>query len=381
MSWLVDRSRIQAYQDCKRLRWWNFHHGKTGLERKAFGLPLLNGSALHDGFAQLLSGHPIDAIVADVATNYRAAIATRGVAHEDPASAEHLVAEQLTLLEGLLRAWAQVRLPALRAEYDVVAIEQEMPWLMGADIVDMVRCDALLRRKVDGILFIQEFKSLTSVSEGWIEQWEHNSQLLANTRAIETMMKEPIGGVLIEGILKGRRATDKAVMSPFRGSITQQSALCYGYKHETKERAIVYDTSWAKNATKVASWEEMPIDEWIAKVMTEADLISMFIPLPPIRPVGRELNRWQRQTLAQESRIRADVAVAHEVVESGDENAIEAVLDDRFPQNHNHCYRYFGHPCAFAALCFDAQVEADPIGSGLYVRRTPHHATEDLHGQ
>jgi hypothetical protein len=244
----------------------------------------------------------------------------------------------------------------------------------------MVRCDAVLRRKIDRVLFILEFKSVASPSDGWIQQWEHNSQMLANTRAIETLLKEPVGGVLIEGIVKGRRAVDKAAMSPFRGSLIQQNVLCYGYRTRDKTTgAEIYDLTWSARAEKFATWEVMSIEKWLDH-FTPADLEALFVLVPPIRPMTRDLERWERQTVAQERRIQEDVGDVAAAVEAaahyGDVDLIDVALDEKFPQNHNNCYRYFGHPCAFERLCFNQQVSDDPLGSGIYMVRRPHHDTE-----
>ena len=382
MPWYVDRSRIQAYHDCKRLRFLNFHWGGPGLERKTLGLPLLNGQQLHNGLAGLLTGGRVDEIVTLVGDDYRRIVDERGVLVEDPQAIEFLIAEQLALLEGLLRAWQRVRLPVVLDEYDVVSVELEQPWaIQGTDIIDMVRCDAVLRRKSDKVLFYLEFKSVSNPSDGWAQQWEHNSQLLANVRALETIYREPVGGVLIEGIVKGRRAVDKAMMSPFRGSIIQQSPITYGYKsRDYQTGAFHYDLVWSKSADKFATWEEMSMEKWLDH-FTPADLEALFIPLPPIKPVLRDMERWERQTLAQERMVRDDVAEIARIVEGVAYGAhtiddVEHALDARFPQNTNHCHRYFGHPCAFAHICFNQQVSDDPIGSGLYIARRPHHDIE-----
>jgi hypothetical protein len=379
--WLVDRSRIQAYHDCKRLRYLNYHYSGKGLERRHIGLPLVNGQALHSGFARLLVGEDIRDVIAELIKEYSAAAFDRGIYVESQADYQHLVAEQSALCEGLVRAWAQVRLPVLLAEFDVVKVEQEQPWKIYGDhessIVDMVRCDALLRRKTDKLLFIYEFKSLTTLSEGWVQQWQHNSQLLANTLAIEELEGEPVGGVLIEGIIKGRRAVDRSSSSPFHGLITQQSPLCYGYsKPDPQTKENVYDLTWSARSTKVASWEVMPMERWIERMFTEADLKALFVQVDPIHPISRDLDSWKVQTIHQELKVLEDVAITGAVRETFGEEAFAHELDKRFPQNFNQCYRYFGHPCSFAAICYDAMVSRDPVASELYQPRTPHHPTE-----
>lgn len=375
---ITSRSRIVAYKNCPRLGYLTYDRADHGLEPVAISLPLANGIAIHEAFEAILKGVDPDTVVSKTLADYDALLKERGVSGEDLVHPDVLLAEQKWLIEGLIRAWVRVRLPALRAEYDFVAIEKELLWPVGylADpnlpdnqLIDTVRCDVLARRKSDGGLFYIEWKTTTSGGEDWAKQWEHNTQLLANTLAIEEVLSERCEGVLIEGIIKDRRAIDKARTSPFFGQRIQQSYLCYGYKHEvTGEYRSSY--TQAKGWRKIAAYHEpdMTCAKWVNEVMAFEDLQGLFAPLPPIRPNPEQLRKWRIQTIAEEQERQTKL---HIVRSTEDPTAIDVC----FPQNDDHCFRYWGHPCAFEPLCFRSQIAEDPEGSGLYRPRVSHHTT------
>lgn len=363
--WLTDRSRMVAYRNCPRLRYLRYHAEGSGLERKAASLPLVTGQAVHTALAQILRGDaPEDAIVS-AWTQYMDEVTSRGV----QASGIHdaFLAEQRALLEGLVWAWNRVRLPAIRAEYDLVSVERDMLWTMGTQdgvtVVDMVKCDALVRRRSDGTLFYLEFKTTTQGGDEWIKQWEHNSQLLINTVAVEELLGERLGGVLIEGLLKGRRAPERLRHSPFRGRVLQQSALCYAYAQTDSLGGRHYSLDYVSPKwERIAVWTEVDARRWTHDVMTTEQCAALFVPCPPIRPRNELLARHRAQMLHQESAIAR-------MLPSAD-------LDRDFPMNDDHCYRYWGNPCEMEELCFNAAIAQDPLGSGLYQRRRPHHELE-----
>jgi hypothetical protein len=391
---ITSRSRIVSYKNCPRLGYLTYDRaappepctpGAKGLEPATISLPLANGIAVHEAFEWILKGEDPESVIRKVLATYDAMLTERGVSGEDLVNPEHLLAEQRWLIEGLIRAWCRVRLPALRAEYDFVAIEKELLWDVGSvkdgngghqPLIDTVRCDVLARRKADGGLFYIEWKTTTSGGDDWAKQWEHNTQLLANTLAIEEVLHERCEGVLIEGVLKDRRAVDKSRTSQFYGQRIQQSYLCYGYKHDvTGEFRTTY--TQAKGWQKVAAFQEpeMTCARWVNEIMGADDVQGLFAPLPPIRPNPEQLRRWRIQTLAEESERQAKLAFVNGPFASNADQ--QDALDVCFPQNDDHCFRYWGHPCGFEPLCFRAQVAEDPIGSGLYRARVSHHAVPE----
>ena len=212
---------MQTAHNCRRERFLRYHWGKRGLQSKSLSLPLINGALIHKALERILRGADLDYVIASEIASYRGLITAHDISDEEVS--EHMRGEQEALLEGLLRAWVKVRLPKVKAEYDIVWIEPEILWEMAPEdgdhpaVVDMVRPDLLLRRRDDGTLFYQEWKSTSSGDAEWATQWEHNSQVLANCLALEEVLGERVLGVVFEGIIKGWRGQDKARRSPFYG--------------------------------------------------------------------------------------------------------------------------------------------------------------------
>lgn len=364
----TSRSREVAYLNCPRLGYTAYDWDGTGLESESTSLPLINGNAIHEGIAGILTGGSYEVAIARQLELYRTTLNTRGVRNEAGVALSWLEKEQETLLRGTVAAWMQERLPQLQAEFEVVAVEKELLWEMGEGVVDRVRCDVLARRRSDGGLFYVEWKTTSQGGEEWAKQWEHNTQLLLNTRAVEEVLKERVEGVMIEGLVKGRRKIDEARGSAFYGQRIQVSPLCYGYRHaQTGEYRARYTSQggWYK----VAVWEEMPVEEWVETVMTKEERMALFAPVPPIRPSAFHLDRAQRQVVASVKEREAKL----QWVRSGPAATLQERLDLAFPMNDEHCFRYWGSPCEFERLCFSQQISEDPLGSGLYRRKQSHH--------
>ena len=353
----TDRTAMVAYRNCPRLRLLSRYAGGTGLDTPVKGLALLVGIAVHDALAGIWENKNIEELIAI------------GKASLEKDVDEDRRAEQVALFEGIVRAWYRVRYPKLLAEFEPVAIEHELTWNMGqkddVTVWDYIRCDGLLRRRADGSLFYWEIKTSGDPGENWIKSWEHNSQILINTTAIEELLGERVHGVLIEGIAKGRLAPDKLKTSPWYGKVIQQSPFCYVYVDPvTKEISL----SWQRNYRKMETWKLLPIKRLVNEVMSEADCNALFVPVPPIRPSQLALARHREQCLWQESGIAKALVICKNDLSQ---------IDRYFPMNEDHCFRYWGYPCSFMGMCFDEEVAKDPLGSGRYVARVPHHNNAD----
>lgn len=342
----TDRSRIVAFQDCPRYRWLKYHAGEAGrgYERVALSLPRLNGSFMHAIAATALTGGDWRGALAVERAQYQAQTEARGIEGSPD------VLEQLCLLEGLATLWVARRLPAILAEFDVVEVEQEHVWPMTARLHDMVRVDALLRRKTDGALFLKEFKTARAFSPGWAAQFKHNSQILANLQAMESITGERIEGVEIEGMLK----------APY---------LAWLWRHSDGSVSLRGHKGWVKEPI----WESMTTAEWVAHpIWSDLDRDQLFNPLVATRPASQQLERWREATIAQELDVERRLAL----LDATPEIRRKRQLNLYFPMHDNHCNRYFGHACEMERLCYTEEVEADPLGSGLYQVRQPHHDEE-----
>jgi len=277
--------------------------------------------------------------------------------------------EQRFLLEGLLRGWIRVRYSRLLDEYEFAHIEQELRWDVGwtldVNVIDLLRCDALLRRRSDGKWFYLEFKSAAACNDGWISSWETNAQILMNIRAIERTLGIRIEGIIIEGLEKGTRVVETNPLSAACGQMIQNSPFCYIWQRPDSSGAMVLRAYGATGWTRTPWWDlkqsARDVVEWLS---LNGELESRFASVPPIRPREELLERYHQELLWQEA------SIAHKrlaVIEDPE------MLARYFPHNPDHCLRYRNYPCDMYDICYNGQVAEDPIASGLYERRVPNH--------
>lgn len=369
MRWPLDRSRIVTYQDCPRRRWWNYHFEGKGIERRQTALPLVTGIAVHQALEGLLKGGDPEAVIKEAVGSYRLAVAARGLQHGIKPE-EWFRKEQCWMLECVMRAWHRHRLPKILDEYEILDIEKEFVNPTLHPLIDHnIRLDATMRNKETGGIEILEFKTASFASGDWQAQWERNVQILANTQGLEVIYGERCEGVKIEGLVIGQRKVDDGKNSLFQGKKIRYTPYCYAWRSEDQFGNTVYDREYraGKAWKKVAIYDEpdMTPEKWVAD-FTDKELDQLFVPVPSIRPVPREMQRWKRQTVAQELKIWEGVQAFEGTVNP------ELVLDTYFPQHIGSCKKY-GSACPFEDACFDEGIGEDPIGSGLYQERNPHH--------
>jgi hypothetical protein len=178
----TDRSRIESYQRCNRLRFLSYHEAGLGLVPAKEPLALCVGKSVHVGLEHLLKGDDEDtavkraladfgqyqkAIALDTAelaaqatpsleslpAQLAATAADLGLEAGDPslvalhtqqrnAAAEYdewLWREQAALVEGMVRAYARRRLRPLLEEFEVLEVEREGDWEL-ADVFECGRC-------------------------------------------------------------------------------------------------------------------------------------------------------------------------------------------------------------------------------------------------
>ncbi len=348
----LDRSRIQDELECKRYRYLRYHvyNGvdSTGIETAKKALPLVNGSFIHETVEAIRKGASVEDTLAKQIEIYKEAID-----EED----SFFLAEQLALLKGLVLAWVEVRLPQIESEFEVVLVEKDIQWQLYKDaeyeLVVLLRCDVIEKSRLDGENYIREYKTCGEFDkQEWGRRFERSSQLICNILGVSESLGMPINGGIIEGFDKGIRMTDRTKTGPFSGKKVQNSPLCYAYKYDGN-----YSINYLKGAKKVASWEEMPIEQWLLEALNEDARKNLFNVLPPITFNDRLLQSWKTQTIAKELRY------ARMLEELAD-------LDVHLPQNLNHCRRFKNSPCIMEATCFNGVA---PTDVQIYQPRTLHH--------
>jgi len=228
----TDRSRIETYQRCNRLRWLEYHEAGTGLAPAKKSLPLAVGGSVHKGLESLLRAcigdllptsagmeglerEAVAAALADFSTHKSAlaldiaessalaatidprdagfnaqlvaTAAELGMSPDDPSLGELLSRqrnsaaefdawlwqEQAALVEGMVRAYARRRLRPLLEEFEVLEVEREGDWLLAKDWSPAF-CDDELRfmSRPDALLRSRSDNSLYLLSFKTAASWD-----------------------------------------------------------------------------------------------------------------------------------------------------------------------------------------------------------------
>ena len=385
----TDRSRCEEYERCPRARY--LHYEKDGgVERVSQSVPLILGSLIHEPLSRILEPgrvDPIEAIIEEAKQKYLATVGERGLFLDyfdgsdamagkvvDPTAWQ--VEEQLSLLEGIVLAWVKVRLPKILDEYDVLMVEKECPFQLSPDILFMTRADAVLRRKATHELFVLNFKSTSDANSTWREQWRLDQQTLSEVLGVEAVMGERVAGVLIEGLVKGRRNVQWPRES---GNWYHNSPLIWCWKNAgaapfPSSYATSYeyeDAATGKTHRLGKGWEralvvrEMGIKAWLEQLEAQSPelLAQQFISLPPILRSDYEIECWKKATIAQEGQI-----AGNSLMVMGETN-----LDSLFPMHtsHGNCLR--PGKCQFFDLCHGVGDMEDPL---QFRKRKPNHPQE-----
>lgn len=132
---VTSRTHAQDYLNCRRYRYWRTLYRQTGIEPVRSSIPLVVGSSVHAAIETILgfciTNEPFDkfsAIESAVDAGlkyYREECARRQLDIGSDEDMNFVAAEQLALIEAIIRGWIAFILPQLLEEYNVVGIERE----------------------------------------------------------------------------------------------------------------------------------------------------------------------------------------------------------------------------------------------------------------
>lgn len=390
---VTSRSAVAAYQRCNRLRYWQYEAANgtatAGWERRRLAIPLVTGIFVHAGLEKLLGGLDATTAASSARTAYLEEVTNRGLAVEEGTDESAVVEEQAAHVEALVLAWCRVRLPRWQEDYEVVEVEAEDRVPLSEDVVLASRADAVVRRKADHRMFVVNFKTVAQADERWLRGWEVDMQLMTELLAAERRHGAEFGGVIIEGLIKGRRMPEKGADGAVTG-YRDSSPLLYGYKCDADPplTPLQYQSEYTKRKgwRRFATWKEefagvhispketheasvdgniyrSPLDYWI-HWLPEEIVEAQFTVVPPIM---RDAGRIEHK-VAQIVQIERNITDGMDYVPLGGEDA----LDRFFPQNEHSCV--YPSRCGMYDICHVGNVGVDVAGSGLYQPRTDHHA-------
>jgi hypothetical protein len=375
----TDRTRIEKYEKCPRLRYWSTEHDGIGLEpsdERGLKLDARIGSGVHDGIefgiknaGDLSKGAPnLAALAAGFgAGKFEKDIADDGIVVKGlPEQQQVEVVEGRNIVTALTYAWVRTRLPDLLRDGDILAVEQEMDvdFAVGDDtVLLMTRPDIIWRRKSDGSVFIRNLKTVREPRTQWREQWALDMQTLTEPLAVDKWMQEgdsgdmlsTCSGVIIDGLVTG------SVLDYPRGSgkFYHNTPLLYAWVKKG-DAPFSHDEWYARyewhctaphkmgngklcpgdKDHKLAGARKVPTTEypggllaWVDHLLEEdlSVVENQIIELPPIMRAPYAIERWKRQVLPREVRIheKSFEVAALTTLEGG--MAPDAALDAKFP--------------------------------------------------
>ena len=371
----TDRSRIITFQSCPRRRFYGFEWEDIGLEIKGTLIYLLMGIAVHKLLERVPKGD-WEVHVPPVLAAFRGKVAM-----ENPTDDYlMLIEEQCALVEALVRGFVALRWPRLNAEYKVVEVERECPLDLGNGVKLMTRLDWLVERKSDKRLYIVNFKTTKEANHFWVKQWPYDMQTISEVLPVEAERGVKLGGVLIEGLVKGRKSVQYPRES---GNWYHSNPLTWAWRKigspplEEEQWAARYE--WEEDGRKrrlgkgwqrVPAWRDYPgdIKAWVEWVLANdrAAAEGCFVTIPPILRDEHEIREWRVAVVNQENEIRT----AREAVQ-----ADPTLLPILFPKHtaNGNCVR--PSECPFLDCCWGVSGD-DPLGSGRFQRRVPNHPQE-----
>lgn len=383
---------------CERARYLNYDFdvdgAMLGIQRREAALALLDGTEIHDAFARLLAfhaglpqGEPLEAVVARLNTQLREQVLAKGVHGTDPKDAEQLIREQGALLEGLLRGYARIWIPHILEEFEVLMIERPLEWNLAPGLVQKLRFDAVLRRRLDGQLVILDYKTFAYVSDTWARKLERSRQTALYILAAQELFNEPVEMMYL-GMAKGQMKKETAFSSPFNGQKIQLSPLTYAYALKGTD-GTVYQSGYTskKGYKKVRTYDAMTVAEWVEHLFEyeESTIRELFAYVTPFSPTQKEMNRVRALVVREELEYVKNIRLYHdmrnEAIDKGDDDLLEKA--ERFldliaaPLRENSCNAYGAdYQCAFYSICFNEGAMDNILEDGAFVPRVPHHETE-----
>lgn len=343
------------------------------------------------------------------------------------------IKEQSALIHGLIWTVALRFIPWLHQTYKVIEVEQERLHFLhcecGAGPLPqadhdargctgralMIKTDLLAQHRVGGHLAYFEGKTTGWESDAWAEQWETKPQLGLGTLGLEKRYGQEVSELYIIGMNKGSRKKDQTKDldegHPLYGMKRQQSALCYGYcrpgnpplakddwvpayewineagEKKTKSKAHKRRGVWQMAESDWALWQayqgsdpDMVPEEFWVRQLPQSVLDKVIFVLGPMNPQIAQLDSLRRGMNTEEARWQDTLWRLYEFQTTTGKGwatpEFQHLLDELIPRSWN-C-RPFGkeHQCEMVPICFKHEGWQEPLSSGRFQPRRPHHLPE-----
>ena len=339
---LTDRTTIETDWECGMKRWWYKEYGGKGIVPAEEADYFLVGRWIHEDFEKIASGGGVE-YVRKLEEDGRASLG----------AFDQIQAELLYRRLGWAYAFALYIFPSMMEEWEVVSLEREVVFdrtpLWVGNIPDLI----LRHRERKDILRYVEYKTAKWIKKEWVQYWPYAIQLHMGIIAAGEDLGEKVKYGQVLGLQKGFEKSGK-LYHPYVWAYSNGEEWQSGYSAKK---------GWASRPT----WEyEGGMESWV-RFLGEEEAQAQFVWSAPVFPDERKVKELVEQVINRE----------REVAE-GRERAVEDIgfRSRLFPSRFTKCRPAFGAPCPYLAACHNASVNEDPLGSGLYTLRTPHHELE-----
>lgn len=290
----------------------------------------------------------------------------------------------------------------------------------------MCKPDFLVLTRLTQELEYHEFKTTGMDTPTFKDKWEVMIQMFAATLDAERRLQKHVQTIYVHGLIKGKYQGDyQQETGKYDGPRKQQSIFCYGYRRtaippmEGEEWAAQYNYTdsdgknrrLTKDYRKAGVWE-LP-DYYLEGAqattpgITKAEFWAKWLPtevrkkqlilLGPFSRQTQMVSHFVDETVAEEQTWDQGLWAAYDLAQSILEAQPEHLTDDPqrdwwrlvwpnedfqrlidrlFPRSYE-CRRYGARArCQFEDLCFKREGWDDPVLSGKFILRRPHHAPE-----
>ncbi len=342
MGILTDRTRIEADWSCPRKRYWLTEYEGKGIVPATAPPPFSFGIVVHAGIeGGLKEPNPLQDDVQLLAMQ----------THE---AWGDLTTDQQDCADAVVRGFFMAVWPQWLAQYEPIAVEEEFTMRISG-VTFMVRPDLLLKDKQTGDIWYPDFKTFTSNFDA--RKWTWSLQQHLTMLVCEHALGTPRAGSWIQGLGKG--SGRKGVL---------YHPLVYGYRHPgTPGVSEPTFGSQRRSGFERFNTKEYPhggVDGWIRQLQKKSpELVAKIYP--QTQPLF--LNR----TLMEQ--VVPQIVAREHIINK--RTRTEETRDAQFPMHITQCETGYGR-CQYFDACHVPVIHKDPIGSGSYVQRVPHHAAE-----
>lgn len=294
-------------------------------------------------------------------------------------------AEWGRLFEGVCYGIRRVVLPLLKRQYTLVMAEGDALRKVDQDAGLVAKPDTILYGKSSAALCADnldypgdegypgigylEWKTTASANDAWFRQWVKNPQAWTGAMALKAALGVELEWFQVCGLVKGVDRDGR-----------RSSPWCWIYRGPELSKVsnawVKGGYAWNAEYTNAKGWERVPTSAYPGGVKalaleeySEEVVAEQFVLTTPDDIDWELAEEWLEN---QQGLVQA--AQAWKIaVEDGE--ATEELKRTLFPRSLEKCHvGAFGKPCGLRRLCFDPDVQAEPLM--YYKQRVPHHQLE-----